>query len=168
MARDEPPAAPAHATVEQAKAASTAQLMMRCARLLDEVALGRLRAATGQPWRRAHTGLFPYIELDGSRVTEIARRAGVSKQAVAPLVAELVEWGALERVPDPRDGRARLVRFAVDADGTHAIVKGLAVLGALEAELAAVLGDTRWAALHAALTDLLPAVTAMRAATAEG
>ena len=156
--------ADAHAAVERAKARSTAQLMMRCARLIDEVALGRLRAETGHNWRRAHTGLFPYIELDGSRVTEIARRAGVSKQAVAPLVAELVEWGVLERVPDIRDGRARLVRFAVDADGTHAIVRGLAVLGTLESELEAVVGAERWTALHTTLTELLPVVGAMRAA----
>jgi len=148
--------------VEQAKARSTAQIMMRCARLIDEVALGRLRAQTGHPWRPAHTGLFPHIELDGSRITDIARRAGVSKQAVAPLVAELVEWGVLERVPDPSDGRARLVRFTIDADGTHAIVQGLAVLGALEAELADGIGAPMWTALHAALTALLPRLTEMR------
>lgn len=157
-----------HDHVEAAKARSAAQLMMRCARLIDEVALGRLRAETGFPWRRAHTGLFPYIELAGSRITDIAQRAGVSKQAVAPLVAELVEWGALERVADPRDGRARLIRFAVDPDGTHAIVKGLAVLGALEAELAAAVGEEAWAALHGTLTALMPTLDRLRAATPDG
>lgn len=152
---------PDHDAIERAKARSTAQLMMRCGRLFDEIALARLRSTTGHPWRRAHTGLFPYIDLDGSRITEIAGRAGVSKQAVAPLVAELVEWGALERIPDPSDGRARLIRFAVHPDGTHAIEEGLKVLAALEAEMAAAVGPAHWAALHTALTALLPPLAAL-------
>lgn len=152
---------PEYEAIEQAKAASTAQLLMRCGRLIDEVALGRIRATTGRPWRRAHTGLFPHIDLDGTRLTDIAHRMGVSKQAVAPLVAEMVEWGALERVPDPSDGRARLIRFAKGPDGDHVILDGLRVLAGLEGELAERLGSARWAALHAALSALDPVLTAM-------
>ena len=72
----------------------------------------------------------------------------------------LVVLGALPRAPDPADGRARLVRFAVGPDGRSGLLHGLALLGELEAELAAELGSARWAELHAALRLLVPALTA--------
>jgi len=147
-----------HDEVEAAKAASTGQLLFRCARLLNDLGLARVRAATGVAIRPAHAALFPHIDLDGTRITEIARRAGVSKQAVGPVIAELVEWGMMERVPDPADGRAHLIRYAVGDDGEHSIVLGLRVLGTLEGELGVETGPGRWAALHDALTALLPAL----------
>jgi hypothetical protein len=67
--------------ISAAKDASVGQLLFRAARLFNELALDRLHAQTGHRLRPAHTALFPHIELSGSRVTEIARRAGVSKQA---------------------------------------------------------------------------------------
>lgn len=147
---------PDQAAIEAAKRASTAQLLFKCARLLNEQGLARVRAETGQPVRPAHAALFPHIDLEGTRITEIARRAGITKQAVGQLVDDLEAMGTVERVRDPTDGRARLVRFARGPDGDHAILHGLRVLGALEAELRAEVGADRWAALHDTLTVLLP------------
>lgn len=154
------PTADTVAAIEAAKAASTAQLLFKCARLLDHYALGRLREEVGQPLRPAHTKLFPHIDLDGTRATEIARRMGVSKQAVGPLLAELEQMGVVERVPDPSDRRARLVRFASSAEGGHVLLDGLRLLRTVEAELASELGQARWTELHGLLTDLLPLVVA--------
>ena len=136
------------ATLEQRKRASALQLLLRCARRVDEQAVARIRAASGRPVRTAHTALLPHIDLDGTRVTEIARRLGVTKQAVAPLVDELVAWGVLEKVADPADARARRVRFA---GGGAALLPGLDVLQAFEQELAGTLGE----AWPAELRDLL-------------
>lgn len=134
-----------------AKRASVGQLLFRCARRVNERAIERVREATGQPVRTAHTLLFPHIDLAGTRQTELARRLGVTKQAVGVLVDELVAMGALERVPDPADGRARLVRFA---GGEGALLHGLGVLAGVERELAEEIGPERWAALHDALVAL--------------
>ncbi len=147
------------AAIEAAKAASTAQLLFRCARLLDEYALSRLRSETGQPIRPAHTKVFPHIDLDGTRPTELARRMGISKQAVGQLVADLEDMGVVERVPDPTDRRGRLVQFVQHADGGHVLLDGLRLLAAVEQDLAQELGEERWKHLHALLTDLLPLVT---------
>jgi DNA-binding transcriptional ArsR family regulator len=133
-------------------------LLFRCARLLDEHALAQLRAWTGLPIRPAHTRLFPHIDLGGTRPSELARRLGVSKQAVGPLIAELEQMGVVERVPDPKDRRARLVVFGTAADGAHVLLDGLRMLGQIEAELAAALGPERWQTLHCILTDLLPLI----------
>lgn len=144
---------------EAAARANLGQLLLRAARLLDERALERLREVPGSPpVRPAHTRLFPHISHDGIRATEIARRLGVTKQAVAPLVADLVAWGVVEQVADPDDRRASLVRWT--PRGLDALMQGLGLLGSFEAELERAVGRdhvTATRASLAALIDLLEA-----------
>ncbi|MFT4706054.1 MAG: DNA-binding MarR family transcriptional regulator [Bradymonadia bacterium] len=138
--------------VEQLKRASVAQLLFKTSRLLNEQAIALARERLNLPdLRTAHTTLFPHIDFEGTRLTELALRLGVSKQAVGQLVNELVEMGAFERVPDPDDGRARLVRFA---RGKDAVVAGLEVLLEVEAELRDRLGDAAIEVLHGTLVAL--------------
>jgi DNA-binding MarR family transcriptional regulator len=61
--------------------------------------------------RPAHLVVFQNIDLDGSRLTELADRALMTKQSMGYLVDYLEEHGYLERVPDPHDGRARIVQL---------------------------------------------------------
>jgi len=60
---------------------------------------------------QARGRLLPYVDIDGTRGVDLARRMGVTKQAVARLVKELEEDGLLCREPDGADGRAFLVKF---------------------------------------------------------
>lgn len=60
---------------------------------------------------QARGGLLPYIDVTGTRSVDLARRMGVTKQAVGKLVRELEEDGLLYRQPDGADGRAFLVKF---------------------------------------------------------
>ena len=55
--------------------------------------------------------LLPYIDIEGTRSIDLARRMGVTKQAVARMVKELEEEGLLSRETDDADGRASLVKF---------------------------------------------------------
>lgn len=57
-----------------------------------------------------HAYLPVFQSRDGSRVTELAERAQITKQSMGELVRALEERGYVERVPDPRDGRAVLIR----------------------------------------------------------
>ncbi len=143
---------PPDSELEARKRASVAQLLFKCARIVNERAIARLRAQTGLPVRTAHTLLFPHLDFEGVRATEIAEKLGVSKQAVGQLVDELEAMGAVERVPDPKDGRAKLVRFS--AAGRAGILQGLGVLGEIERELANAIGERRFRALHDALLAL--------------
>lgn len=143
--------------LEARKRASTAQLLMRCARLVNERGIARSAEKFGIPVRAAHMTLFPHLDLEGTRQTELARRMGISKQAVNQLVTELAGFGVIERVADPSDGRALLVRFT--PKGKRSLFDGLAVLQELEGELRAELGDARMDALHDALTRLNDALT---------
>jgi DNA-binding MarR family transcriptional regulator len=139
--------------LEAAKHASTIQLLFRAARLLDEEALRRVAAKPGRPkLRRSHTSLFPHVDLEGTRVTDLAERLGVTKQAVSQLVDDLERHGVLERVVDPDDARARRVRFT--ALGRAGLLDGLAVLQELEAECAKAIGEARMRELRRALLAL--------------
>src|SRR5215207_10291949 len=59
--------------------------------------------------RPAHYAVFRFLKPGGSRVTELAEEARMTKQSMGELVAYLERRGYVERLPDPRDGRARIV-----------------------------------------------------------
>lgn len=139
--------------LELEKAQSTLQLLFKAARLLNERAISRVRSRTNKPVRVAHTALFPHIDLEGTRLTDLASRLGVTKQAAGQLVDELVEMGMLERAPDPADARAKLVRFT--RRGKAGILDGLAVLKELETELEALVGAPKMRDLHDVLTAIV-------------
>ncbi len=61
--------------------------------------------------RIAHVGLTRNLDVEGTRLTELARRASVSKQAMGELVDQCAELGLVSREADPSDGRARIIRF---------------------------------------------------------
>lgn len=136
---------------EAAKRASVAQLLMKCGRLLNERGVEHLQEQMGfDGLRAAHTNLFPHIDMEGTRLTDLARRVGISKQAVGQLVDELEQMGALVRVRDPSDGRAKLVRFAEDA-GQPIVMRGLSVLSDIEDEMETEIGVRQMRQLHRAL-----------------
>jgi DNA-binding MarR family transcriptional regulator len=138
---------------ERRKRGSVAQLLIRAARLLNERGVARVRAGGASELRPVHMTLLPHLDLEGTRLTELARRMGISKQAVGQIVGNLETMGLVERVPDPSDGRARLVRFS--KRGERALSHGLGVLETLEAELSQKVGATRMRELRRALLALL-------------
>lgn len=135
-----------------AKAASWAQVLFKCARLLNAQALDLLQKRTKQHVRPSHTALFPHIDLAGTRPGVLADRLGISKQAVGQLVEDLEGMGLLERVADPADGRACLVRFS--ARGKKGLFMGLAMLGEMEANLTKRVGSADIVHMHATLLRL--------------
>jgi DNA-binding MarR family transcriptional regulator len=57
----------------------------------------------------AHANVFPFVGPDGITVSELARLGGVRKQTMAQAVEQLEQMGYVERRPNPRDRRSRLV-----------------------------------------------------------
>lgn len=145
--------------LEAGKRSSTLQLLFRAARLLDARALERVAATPGLPrLRPAHTSLLPHIDLEGTRITDLAERRGISKQAVSQLVDELVQFGVLARVRDPED--ARVTRVVLTERGRAGLFEGLEVLLALEDELVAAVGARKMKDLRGALLAVLSVVDA--------
>lgn len=59
----------------------------------------------------AHINLTRNLDEDGTRLTELARRASLTKQSMSELVDQVEQTGLIEKRPDPSDGRAKLVCF---------------------------------------------------------
>jgi len=79
-----------------------------------EVPLALSNLAARQQVGAAHVHITRHLSLRGSRLTELAHNAGMSKQAMGDLVAQCEAWGLVRREPDPRDARARRIAFTPD------------------------------------------------------
>jgi DNA-binding MarR family transcriptional regulator len=76
-----------------------------------EVPLALSNLAARSQVSAAHIHITRHLTLEGSRLTELAERAGMSKQAMGDLVDQCEAWGLVTREPDSHDARARRVRF---------------------------------------------------------
>jgi DNA-binding MarR family transcriptional regulator len=76
-----------------------------------EVPLALSNLAARAQVSAAHVHITRHVALEGSRLTDLAQRAGMSKQAMGDLVDQCEAWGLVARQADPLDTRARLVRF---------------------------------------------------------
>jgi DNA-binding MarR family transcriptional regulator len=100
----------------------------------------------------AQARVMQRIGPDGTRLTELAEQAQVTKQTAGFLVDQLERAKYVERVPDPSDGRARLVRVA--PRGAQAVTLANKVVEEIEAEWTVHLGARRMAQLRQTLTRL--------------
>ena len=104
----------------------------------------------------AHVALWRYPGLEGLRPSQLANRVGITKQSVNDLLGHMELHGYLERVPDPADGRARVIRLTSKGRGLEETV--YAAAGAAQLRIAEILGERRFAQLHSSLqvlTELL-------------
>ncbi len=92
------------------------------------------------------------IAPDGSRVSDLAEQARVTKQSAASLVEQLEKAEYVERVPDPTDGRARLIRLTPRLQRVAQVAD--AEVARVLAEWADHLGGDRLQQLHEILRDL--------------
>ena len=88
--------------------------------------------------RRAHNAVLANLPADGARLTELAEAAGITKQAMAELVDDLVAKGYVAKVADPTDGRAKRIVWAERGEAAHRAT--LAAFATIDAEVAAVVG----------------------------
>jgi DNA-binding MarR family transcriptional regulator len=106
--------------------------------------------------RITHGCVFGNIDPDGTRLTDLAERANMTKQSVGEVATELERKGYLERVPDPGDGRAKIIRLT--ERGRAAQMLGFGIIDEIEQEWAERFGAERIAALR----EALEAVSAQR------
>jgi DNA-binding MarR family transcriptional regulator len=117
----------------------------------------RVAAAGFEDIRPGHGCLFGNIDPDeGSRLTDLAQRANMTKQSVGEVASDLEQRGYVERVPDPNDGRAKIIRLT--AHGRKAFGIGRQLIDDIERDWAERYGEERVAVLR----EALEAVTAER------
>jgi len=71
----------------------------------------RIRANGFQDISMSDSEILPHLEIDGSTLTELAKKRGTSRQAMHQSVHSLIKRGYLSMEDDPRDKRARLVQY---------------------------------------------------------
>lgn len=125
----------------------------------DAFAEEMTRRVTETPYsdvRITHGCVFGNIQPEGSRLTYLAERANMTKQSVGEVTTELERLGYVERVPDPNDGRAKIIRLTERGRAAQSL--GLGIIEEIEQEWAERYGVERVAALR----DALEAITAER------
>ena len=102
--------------------------------------------------RPSHGCVFQYTEPEGSRLTDLARRAGLTKPTLVAAVHDLERLGYVERLPDDGDRRAKIVRLTTR--GAAAAAEGARIIGEIEAAWASRLGEQHARQLRQALEEL--------------
>jgi DNA-binding MarR family transcriptional regulator len=114
---------------------------------------GRIAEAGNPDIREGHGCVFGFIDIDkGSRLTDLAASAGFTKQAVGEAVTELERLGYVTRVPDPLDGRAKIIQLT--DRGLDAVIKGRRIFAEIERDWAEQIGPELMASFREAATRI--------------
>ena len=116
--------------------------------LLDEV-VGTELPTHMEDLRGSQIRLLQLVPPEGLRATDLAHRAGITKQALGELAATLAATGHLESVRDPSDGRVRIWRRT--ATGDDAAAWGERLIGAVERRWRRRVGASEWDELRRTL-----------------
>ena len=110
----------------------------------------RIHATEFSDLRAGHGCVFGNIDPEhGSRLTELAERALMTKQSVGEVATDLVRRGYVERIADPSDGRAKIIRLT--ERGREAYVLGRQLIDEIERDWGERYGEERVSALREAL-----------------
>jgi DNA-binding MarR family transcriptional regulator len=107
-------------------------------RSMERRVFAALRDAGYADFTIAQARVFQRIAAGGSRLTDLAEQAQITKQSAGFLVDALARAGYVERIPDPTDARARLI--VVAPRGTEMVARSAETVAQIEAEWEAHLG----------------------------
>lgn len=129
------------------------RLLLIAQRNFSATALVKLHERGHTGLHLAHTNMLRHLDVDGTRITTLAERAGVSKQAIGNLVGELEAKAYVLREPDPQDRRAVRIRFT--ATGWQFLQDAYVVKREIETEYSTVLGEHGMQELQRLLRQLI-------------
>jgi DNA-binding MarR family transcriptional regulator len=121
-------------------------------RAMEDRVLADIAAAGFDDVTIAQARVLARVSSKGTRITELAERARVSKQTVTFMVDQLERAGYVRRVPDPSDARARLVVFADRGLAAQQVARRTEAV--VQEEWTRHLGRRATARLHQILTQL--------------
>ena len=110
-------------------------------------------ASAGHPVKASHSAVFGQMTAEGSRLTDLAKGANMTPQAMGELVDELEGLGYVARKPDPTDRRAKLITLT--ELGRQCVSAGINTIGDIERRIDDALGVRRHRDLRTMLLKLL-------------
>lgn len=130
------------------------RLLLEASRVLGAEMVADLDERGFADARPGHAALFMHIDRrSGTRLTDLARRARMSKQGMMLLVDDLEQRGYVRRVPDPEDSRAKVVRLT--ARGRRFVGEARRTAAAVESRARRELGARRYEVLRDSLEQLI-------------
>jgi DNA-binding MarR family transcriptional regulator len=150
----------ADAAREQARAKSLLQPLRRLATDFRDRVRAGLHARGHDALQPTHSSVIVHLDTSGMRLTELAERCDVSKQAMGKLVAELEAIGYVEVAADPADARAKIVRFS--RKGRALLTDSAEVVDGIWDHYAGLIGERRLVTLRTTLSTLIDRVDADR------
>jgi DNA-binding MarR family transcriptional regulator len=117
------------------------QLLLRAFAWFDDALVAHLAHGGGPTLTRAQSLLMSQVPAEGIRSAELARRVGVTRQAVSQTIAELEAHGLLQRRSDPTNASAQLVSLTLK--GRRSVAVALAAFEKIEEELGNRIGVGR-------------------------
>lgn len=131
-------------------------VLLRLARDLLSAEVGAAVRQVAPDQRRAHGSVMEQLDFeDGLRLTDLAKGAGMTPQAVGELVDQLEALGYVERRPDPTDRRAKRIHRTDRA--RRASEAAFETSHRIDHELSELLGADRLAALRDDLVRIVEA-----------
>jgi DNA-binding MarR family transcriptional regulator len=131
--------------------------------LFEAELLERTPPFDGVKTRPTHNAVLRYLDRDGTRASELARRSGLTRQALSLIVADLEALGVVEREDDPADKRAKIVRYS--ERGRIAFDRSRGIIASIDADFEKRVGKEDYAAFKRAL-DALSSLYAQASASA--
>jgi DNA-binding MarR family transcriptional regulator len=129
------------------------RLLLSAQRNYSVRALAKLRERGHDGLTLAHTNLLAHLDVGGTRMTTLAERVGVTKQAIGGLLVELEAKAYVRREPDPADGRASVITYT--AAGRDFLQDAHEVKQEIEQEYAKILTPSGFADLRRLLARLV-------------
>ena len=131
---------------------SIGRLLKRVMRLHDQRLRAQLDAQGYQDVHPRHFAVFSHLDIDGTHATDLAQRAGMTRQSMGELVADLVGLGYLEQREDLTDRRSKVVRLT--PRGVRHVRDARRTIGELNQAWEKQLGTERMLELRAMLEEL--------------
>lgn len=127
--------------------------LVRLFRLMNDETVARMQARGVTGMLPSYPRLLGNLDTEGTRISGLARRMGITRQAVAQLAKEIEAAGFVERRPDPDDGRGVIVAFT--PKGRETLGMAVEVMGEIEQDYRAVIGAERYELLKDDLKAIL-------------
>jgi DNA-binding MarR family transcriptional regulator len=115
------------------------QLLRDSYDLFERELIERTPPLHGARLRPTHNAVLRYLDREGTHASELARRSGLTRQALSLIIADLERHGVVERRDDPDDKRAKIVTYT--DRGRAGFDTSRKTIAAIEQEFRDAVGD---------------------------